>query len=251
MKTSLSLLHPDDCLPGWRDLLTGEDEQAVVERYGRPVGLGNRPALLVIDFQLAYLGKDEPLLPQIDEFPAASGQRGWKAFGQAMRVLEAARGIHLPIYATRVAFDPSVEKDVSFAAKRVMPASFAVGSIYTQLPDQLQLSAGERLADKSAASAFFGTALDDFIASHRIDSLLITGLSTSGCVRSTVVDAAARGLRPVVVVDAVGDRLQISHTVALLDIWMKYGDLCNSDGFIRFARDRLSRPDESHANKGK
>jgi len=85
------------------------------------------------------------------------------------------------------------------------------------------------------ASAFFKTSLDDFIANHGVDSLIVTGLSTSGCVRSTVVDAAARGLRTILVIDAVADRLEISHTVALLDIWMKYGDLCTTDTFVEFA----------------
>ena len=243
----LPLAHPDNCMPGWRDLLVTDDERVVVQRYGRAVGLGACPGLLLIDFQVGYLGRNEPLRPQIDEFPAASGEAGWRALGNAIRVLNAARELCLPVYATRVAFDPSVRKDVSFGGKRSMPESFAAGSRYTKLPEQLCLRSAEVLADKAAASAFFETSLDEFIKSLAIDSLIVTGLSTSGCVRSTVVDAAARGLRPIVVIDAVADRLQISHTVALLDIWMKYGDLCTTDAFVEFASHaKHSTDDDAH-----
>jgi nicotinamidase-related amidase len=234
----IALSHPDDCIPGWRDLLVNDDERAVVERYGKSAGIGKRLALLLIDFQMAYLGRNEPLLGQIDEFPAASGRRGWDALGNAIRVLHACHELHISVYATRVAFDPSERDDVSFASKRRVPGSFALGSPYTLLPEQLKLAPQDVLIAKPAASAFFNTSLDEFLASRQIDSLLVTGLSTSGCVRSTVVDAAARGLRPIVVVDAVADRLQISHRAALIDIWMKYGDLCTTEAFIDFASRR-------------
>ncbi len=238
---TLTLTHPDRCLSNWRDLIRGEEEQAVVSRYGRSIGLGRRPALLMVDFQRAYLGRDEPLLDQIDEYPASSGSRGWTAFRSAMTVLHAARSIAMPVFMTRVAFDPDTRKDVSFACKRTMPGSFAIGSNYTELPAELTVGDGEVLVDKSAASAFYGTPLDAFIAENAIDSLIVTGLSTSGCVRATVVDAAARGLRPTVVVDAVGDRLAISHTVALLDIWMKYGDLCTAAAVADYAAAKATR----------
>ena len=233
---TLKNAHPDECLPGWRNLIEGADEEAVVVRYGQTLGLGKRPALLMIDFQIAYMGRNAPLLPQLAEYPASSGDKAWNAFAKAMDVLAAARLMKLPVYVTRVAFDPKAESGVSFAGKRSMPSSFEIGSEYTQLPEELRLREGEELVNKSGASAFYGTNLDAFIAEHEIDSLMVTGLSTSGCVRSTVVDAAARRIKPTVVVDAVGDRLSISHRVALLDIWMKYGDLCTSAAVTEWAK---------------
>jgi len=225
----------------WDRFLTEQDKAQLQIVKRKPVGFGTRPALLLIDFQMAYLGRNEPLVGQIDEFPAASGRRGWDALANAARVLDACRELRIPVYATRVAFDPSERDDVSFASKRRVPGSFALGSPYTLLPDQLKLAPQDALIAKQAASAFFNTSLDEFLASRQIDSLLVTGLSTSGCVRSTVVDAAARGLRPIIVVDAVADRLQISHTAALIDIWMKYGDLCTTEAFIEFASRERTR----------
>jgi maleamate amidohydrolase len=231
-------LHPDECLPGWRSYLTNATESAIVDRYGRASEPGDRVALLLIDFQDSYLGRDDDLLEQLDTHPAASARAGWAAFRNALTVVDAYRTGDIPLVVTRVGFDPGAADDVSFARKRAMPGSFAIGSQYTQLPDALELRAHDALYTKPAASAFFGTALDDFVEEHRIDTLVLTGLSTSGCVRATAVDAAARGIRPIVVVDAVADRLIASHTVSLIDIWMKYGDLTTSEAISR----HLARP---------
>jgi maleamate amidohydrolase len=87
----------------------------------------------------------------------------------------------------------------------------------------------ELIVTKQGASAFFQTGLHEYLQARDVDTLLIAGLSTSGCVRATVVDGAAYGYRVAVIVDAVADRIQLSHRVTLLDIWMKYGDLMSAD----------------------
>lgn len=230
--TAFQSLHITDCVPRVHELLDGAAEQAVLARYGGSRGIGDRPALLVIDFQQAYLGRDVPIGEQLDEFPAGSGAGGWAAYRNALQVLEAARGRGLPIYITRVAYDEREASDVSFAGKRSISASFAIGAPAVELPEGLEPRPGEGFANKSAASAFWGTDLDEFLERTGADSIVVTGLSTSGCVRATVVDAAARGIRAAVVADAVGDRLRISHEVALLDIWMKYADLTRTADLV-------------------
>ena len=234
--------HPDECLPNWRRYLVNDTEAAIVERYGRPAANPRRVALLLIDFQDAYLGTDSDVLAQLGTHPAASGATGWAAFRNAQKVVSAYRTGSIPLVATRVGFDPTTSVDVSFARKRKLPGSFAVGSAYTRFPDDLELEDDDPVYTKPAASAFFGTDLDAFIAQHDIDTLILTGLSTSGCVRATAVDAAARGLNPVIVVDAVADRLAASHDVALIDMWMKYGDLTTTERICRYLEQ--SRADE-------
>ena len=236
----LRAAHISECVPGWERLIDGDDEAAVISRYGQPRDLGHRPALVVIDFQHAYLGEDVQIGEQLDRFPAGAGSGGWAAYRKALAVLAAARAAELPIIVTRVAFDPDRESDVSFAGKRSLAATLALGSPGVVLPAGLETQDGEHFITKSAASAFWGTDLDEFIAAHRIDSLFLVGLSTSGCVRATAVDAAARGLRTVIVADAVADRIRISHEVALLDIWMKYGELTHADELGAFLANRNS-----------
>ena len=213
-----------ELVPGWRGLLEPGEEQ-VVANYGRPRGPGSRPALVLIDFQRSYLGRDVPVEQQLDEFPAGSGAGAWRALERALVVLDSARRANVPVLLTIVAHTTE-QSATTFDAKRAAGAGLAEGSAAVALPDQLTMRADDVLIAKQAASAFHQTTFDEHLARLGVDTLVLAGLSTSGCVRATAVDAAARGLRPIVVADAVADRLHISHRVGLLDLWMKYADLC-------------------------
>jgi nicotinamidase-related amidase len=90
------------------------------------------------------------------------------------------------------------------------------------------------VVDKAYASAFWATPLLTYLVALHVDSVIVTGVSTSGCVRATAVDAASHGFSPAVVTDAVADRIQLSHAATLLDLWMKYADLMRSDEVERY-----------------
>lgn len=220
----------------WEPLMTSVDREVIARAgYGRPVGIGERPALVLIDFQHAYVGLDQPILDQLDTWPTAGGAVAWQAVRTVQPVLAAARSAAIPVFYTRIAY---AESETSpFAAKRGAPEYFTLGNLGTEIVDELAPLDSEVVVTKPSASAFFGTTFDEQLRARDIDTLIVAGLSTSGCVRSTIVDASARGYRVALVADAVADRIELSHRVTLLDVWMKYGDLVASDEVLAHIED--------------
>jgi nicotinamidase-related amidase len=189
-----------------------------------------------VDFQVNYLGRDVPTADQLDEYPTAGGRPAWKAFRRARSLLSACRRASIPVILTRIAYSVNSAHTNVFAAKRGSAELFIEGTPGVNLAEGLQPRNNERVITKRAASAFFDTDLHDYLTSLEIDTLLVGGLTTSGCVRATVVDAVARGYRVAVVVDATADRLQLSHRASLLDMWMKYADLLTAKEAIAWIR---------------
>lgn len=224
-----------DLVDRWRTELTDQD-LAVVERagYGQAIIPGARPAVVFVDFQRAYVGEDLPILQQLDRWPSAGGAAAWNAMRNAQRLLDGARTSDVLSVFTRIGYPPDAATSNPFAAKRGGGAGFVLGTEGTELV--IQRDAAEPLLTKTAASAFHGTKLAEILAERQIDTLIVCGLSTSGCVRATVVDAAARGLRVCVVADASADRVSLSHDVALFDIWFKYGTVISTDSAVELLR---------------
>lgn len=184
--------------------------------FGNRLGWGKRPALLIIDFVNAYLDPACPLYAGVE-----------KVRGQAATLLLAARAARIPVLHTNVAYTPGgVDGGVFFRKVKALScferglhphwASFAEG---------LEPIAGEPVITKQYASAFFGTSLASTLASSGIDTLLIAGLSTSGCVRASALDACQHGFVPLVVREAVGDRDARVHEANLFDLHAKYADV--------------------------
>lgn len=213
----------------WSDLLSAAD-RAFIEAsgYGRALTLGHRPALLMIDFQYNYLGLDQPAIEQLGVYPTGGGSSAWQAMRRALTVLEAARTAGTPIVFSRIAYPADRSQNNTFTKKRGAAEAFIDGAPGTQLAADLAVRGDELVVTKENASAFFGTDLNDWLRHRGVDTVLITGLSTSGCVRATAVDAASHGLNVVVVADATADRVDLSRRVTLLDIWMKYGNLMSA-----------------------
>jgi maleamate amidohydrolase len=209
-----------------RSTLSDLDREVMARAgYGRRVVLGAHPVLLLIDFQTNYLGANEPILKQLEKYPSGGGAGAWRALAAARIVLGAARQNAVPVVFTRIAYSPDRAATNTFAVKRGQADSFLEGSAGVKIVEDLQPRTDEQVLVKGAASAFFGTQLHDHLTGIGADSLLVTGLSTSGCVRATVVDAAALGYRVAVIVEAVADRIELSHRAALVDMWMKYAEL--------------------------
>jgi nicotinamidase-related amidase len=226
----------------WAQDLSAE-ERAIIERsgYGQPRGLGERPALLVVDMQRNYVGDRVPILESIERYPASGGERAWVVVAGIQRLLGAARERGIPVIHTRV-----VQKHGAgfsgFARKaRRDPAAFLEGAPGTRIIDELAPRAGELVVDKPHGSAFFGTPLTSLLVGLGVDTLLVTGGVTGGCVKATIVDAVALNFNVGAVWECLYDRIGLSHRAALLDLWMKYCDLLSLDealGYIR-TRDRL------------
>ncbi len=209
----------------WDDLLSDTDRE-VIRRggYGKPRGLGRRPVLVIVDPQYNYCGDDRPILEQLDRWPSGAGASAWRALENIERLLAAARRLNVPVVFTR-----QVQRHIDFdgfAAKTERDQSaYVEGAAGTRIVAALTPRPGEIVVEKSYASALYGTPLLSALIRLRADTLIVTGGTTSGCVRALCVDAVSRNLNVGAVADAVFDRIGASHKVALLDLWMKYCDL--------------------------
>lgn len=175
---------------------------------------GAKPALIIVDFVMAYLDQASPLYAGV-ELALASNER----------ILAAAREAGLPVIFTNVVYSPGGAEGGVFFRKVPALKLFERGSPYGAFPPSLQPRPGEVVLTKHYASAFFGTSLASLLTSQGIDTLLITGLSTSGCVRATTLDACQSGFLPFVIRDACGDRHEAPHQANLFDIQAKYAEV--------------------------
>jgi len=215
----------------WLHLLDA-DEREVIERgrYGRRTALGTRPALLLIDVQPSVVGLDRPILEQIDEYPSGIGEVAHQAIRKLVPLTAAARAAGVPVIYTRLV----TSDEVSMYGDRIDRGPLLPGDPDSQIVDALAPEPGDVVIQKQLASAFFGTALGFVLARRGIDTLLIGGGSTSGCVRASAVDAASHGYRVAVIEDGTFDRIKVSHAASLLDVWMKYGELISAEDAARY-----------------
>jgi maleamate amidohydrolase len=189
--------------------------------HGR-AGFGLRPALLVIDVNVGFTDPKSPLACDLEG-----------VVGAIQRLLGEARAAGLPVVYTTVSYD---EGDRLAAAAFIdkIPAllTLEAGSRWVEIDPRIAPLPDEPVLNKLFASAFFGTPLSSLLTAAGCDSVIVTGASTSGCVRATVVDALQHGFRPVVPREAVGDRNPAAHDANLYDIDTKYGDVVSLDEVI-------------------
>lgn len=203
-----------------------EDEE--IRRYeaagfGRPVGFGARPALLVIDVQYRTVGtRPMPYWDAIEEFKTSCGQVAWDAVGQISRLIAAFRAKGLPILYPYVA--PKMDFDTGSLSAKVPEIMNIAAKGYEFVPE-IAPAPGDVLLPKKHPSAFFGTPLASYLIERKIDTLVVTGCSTSGCVRGTVVDGFAYNFNVTVPEEAVYDRSPTAHAINLFDMAYKYADV--------------------------
>lgn len=188
---------------------------------------GTQPALLIIDFVRAYLTPGSPLYAGVESTQQA-----------CIELLQAARQAGLPIIHTNVSYQRGGRDGGVFFRKVPALACFEQGAHpeLAAFAPGLEPSDGETLITKQYASAFFGTSLASTLTALRIDTLLIAGVSTSGCVRATAVDACQHGFIPLVVRDAVGDRSAAVHDANLFDLQAKYAEVCSLQQILEYLR---------------
>jgi maleamate amidohydrolase len=191
--------------------------------YDNRLGYGQRPALLLIDFVEAYFDPACDLYADVDD-----------ALASGLRVLAAARKARVPIIFTNVAFHESMMDSGVFGKKAKPLRHLKAGSRYGAWAKGLTPADGDLVVTKQYPSAFFGTSLASTLTANRIDSVIITGLTTSGCVRATCVDACSHGFIPIVVEDACGDRAAGPHRANLFDMNAKYADVVSEKDAIAY-----------------
>jgi maleamate amidohydrolase len=197
--------------------------------HGR-AGFGSRPALLVIDVSVGFTDPASPLVCELDEVVDSIG-----------RLLDHVRRPALPVVYTTTAYDEAGKRAAAAFIDKV-PALLTLepGSRWIEIDPRIAPRPDEAVLTKVFASAFVGTTLASILASEGCDSVIVTGASTSGCVRATAVDALQHGYRVAVPREAVGDRNPAAHEANLYDIDTKYGDVVSLD-------DTLAHLDETAA----
>jgi nicotinamidase-related amidase len=184
--------------------------------FGNRLGWGRRPALLMVDFVRAYLDPSCLLFAGVE-----------MARRHAVTLLAAARAAAIPVLHSNVAYTPGGADGGVFFRKVAALSCFERGlhPAWSDFAEGLAPLPGEVVVTKQYASAFFGTSLAATLTAGGIDTLLIAGLSTSGCVRASALDACQHGFIPLVVRDAVGDRDAQVHEANLFDLNAKYADV--------------------------
>ena len=204
-----------------------KEEDYASAGFGNNLGFGKRPALVIIDFVMAYLEPSSPLYAGIEA---------------ELKVNEilvaAARKAKIPVIFTNVEYMPGGINGGHFYRKVKALKCFDKGNPLGEFPPSLMPLPGEVVVTKQYASAFFGTSLVATLVSQGIDSVIITGLSTSGCVRATSLDALQHGFIPIVVRDACGDRQASIHEANLFDLQAKYADVVTSADVLSWIASR-------------
>ena len=208
----------------------GVDEQAralYAERgLGGRQGAGRRPALVIVDLNYGFTDPESPLHCDAEAAIAAN-----------VELLAAAREAGAPVAFTTIEYDEGGRR-VAKAFIDKVPAllNLAPGTRWPKIDERIAPRPGEPVLMKLFASSFFGTALGPMLAANGVDTVIVTGASTSGCVRATVVDALQYGYKVVVPREAVADRSQGPHEAALFDIDSKYGDVVSAREAVEILR---------------
>lgn len=193
--------------------------------FGKRIGFGQRPALLMIDFVEAYFDASCALYAGVED-----------ALASAIRIQAEARRAGIPVIYTNVVYNKSVLNGGRFYQKSMTLHNFIEGSPMGAWPKGLVPSDDELVISKQYPSAFFGTSLASTLTTLGIDTLIHTGVSTSGCVRATCVDSCSYGFIPIIVRDAVGDRHSAPHEANLFDMDAKYGDVVSEADVVTYLR---------------
>lgn len=215
----------------WDKYLTDLDRQVYeAAGFGHRSGFGTRPALVIIDVQYRTCGETpRPILEAIKEYKTSCGEVGWLAVRVIEKLLAAARLRYVPV------IYPVVERKDRFDTGRwkdkiptiADPTSY-IGNRGPKIIEGIEPQPGDIVVSKRYASAFFGTPLMTYLNDLDRDTLIITGATTSGCVRATVADAFSYGFHVIVVEDGVFDRGEVSHAINLFDMDQKYADVMPS-----------------------
>jgi nicotinamidase-related amidase len=192
--------------------------------FGERIAGGERPALIVVDVSVGFTDPASPLACDLEG-----------AVGSIQLLLRETRRAGLPVIFTTVAYDDAGKRAAATFIEKV-PAllTLEAGSRWVEIDPRIAPVEGEAVLMKSAASAFFGTPLASILTAERCDTVIVSGASTSGCVRATAVDALQHGYRVLVPREAVGDRNPAAHEANLYDLDTKYGDVVSLDETVAY-----------------
>jgi nicotinamidase-related amidase len=218
----------------WDRFLTEQDKAHLAMSRDRRVGFGSRPALLFIDLYRWVFGDEpQPLLEGIKDWPGYCGMAGWNSLPHTQKLLQTAREVGIPVIhitglhpadAGVLGWNESAHRE---APRSASPDPAVQDRVRRQfdIVDELAPIPGEAVLRKSSPSAFWGTPLAGHLRYLDVDTLIVAGESTSGCVRASVVDGCTHRYRMMVVEECVFDRHEACHAINLFDMHQKYADV--------------------------
>ena len=231
----------------WDDVLTGMDREV----YGQFRGtkeLGKKPALVVVDVNYAFTGlQSEPILDSMQTFTTSCGEVAWQAVPRLQKLIAVAREAGIPVvYSTGIDREAKGAGWANRARKAGMlepldEADFEKRRLGNTIVKEIEPLPGETVLRKIGPSVFFGTPLTTLLNEMDVDTLIITGTTTSGCVRASAVDAASLDFYVGVVEECTFDRFEISHKVSLMDMHAKYGSVISLDAAIEYLNEASGR----------
>ena len=210
----------------WQDVVSPEDIE-LYKHYERELSVGRRPALLAIDlYNMAYQGGPRPVHEVAKEFPSGCGEYAWNAIEPTRQLFAMARARGFPVFYTtgedRLEARPTRIRSTNRRSARTGEDPFAIYEAFRPEPE-------DTIIYKQRASGFYGTPLSAHLTQLGVDSVIVCGESTSGCVRASVVDAYSHGYHVVIAEECVFDRSLLSHKVNLFDLHHKYADVMRLD----------------------
>jgi nicotinamidase-related amidase len=212
---------PWDVEPHCWDDIADDAMRTIYRAYARPLGIGARPAVLAIDlYKMAFAGKPVPPEHQQDEYPSSCGIYAHNAIGPITELFATARGLDVPVVHVtggKLRYSGSTNR-----------RTVNDGDDGWEFQPECAPLPGEVIVEKYRASGFYGTTLVSELVRRQIDTLIVVGESTSGCMRATTVDGYSNGFHMVVVEDGVFDRSWLNHCVNLFDLHHKYADVMTS-----------------------
>jgi len=202
----------------WDDVIP-EAERRIYARGGMGegrVGMGEKPAVVVVDMTYGFVDS---------AFPLGHGETGWPAVAAIRRLLDTARPLGVPVFYSHARAGTTPCERGRWKGGGAVANPGMQDPKANTIVQEIAPRPGDVVIAKTWPSVFFGTDLPSYLMYHRVDTLIVTGMVTSGCVRGTAIDAFSYNLRVVVPQECVADRGQTSHKVALFEIQMKYGDV--------------------------
>ncbi len=217
----------------WEHFLSPEENERVTRSgFARRAGAGARPALLVIDVQKYMVGSAELKDEELAVYPSSCGAAGRLALEPTRALLGAARRAGVPVVYTKFELATDGSDAGVYARKRtLLPIEgwCLEGSLGAEIADEVAPQKGDLILVKKKPSAFAGTHLLQLLIDRGVDTVIVTGGSTSNCVRATVVDAVSLNFRALIPADCVFDRFAASHAISLFDLDRQYGDVMWSE----------------------
>ena len=219
--------------------MSDEEARRVYEaaRLGQAVTMGERPAVLVVDFSCGFTDPGCALGSDLSAEVEAT-----------RRLLDAARAKGLPVIFTTIGYEPSLTDGGLWLQKVPTLGELQVGGRWVEIDPRLAPREDETIVLKKGASAFFGTNLASILVSQRVDSVVLCGATTSGCIRATAIDLLQYGFPALVPRECVGDRAQAPHEANLFDIQAKYADVVSLDDALAYVAGvggRVAAPPEA------